>query len=202
MINKKQKIKQTNNILLESLFKSKNFYGESLNKVNKNNLPFIYGVRHNYSIINLKYVSFFLKRIFKLIQYTIKKNQNILIIGNSNDIDFLTDSNFTKHKQKKYNKKIIKNKNLIYFNKEWIHGLITNNKINSLLRKKNIKLILIIKSSVNDNYLNTELLSLKIPLISMINTDQKSNIINYPIITNSKNIKSLYILMYLIRKIF
>ena len=54
-----------NNILLNSLFKSKNFYGESFNKTNKDTLPFLYGIRHNYSIINLKYTSFFFKRIFK-----------------------------------------------------------------------------------------------------------------------------------------
>ena len=190
MINKNKKIKQTNNILLNSLFKSKNFYGESLNKINKNNLPFIYGMRHNYSIINLKYISLFLKRIFKLIQYTLQKNQNILIIGNSNDINFLTNINFTKQ-----------HKNIIYFNKEWVHGLITNKKINSLFIKKEIKLILIIKSSVNDNYLNTELSSLEVPIISVINTDQELENINYPIVTNSKNIKSLYMLMYLIRKV-
>ena len=62
-------------------------------------------------------------------------------------------------------------------------------------------MILIIKSSVDENYLNTELLSLQIPIISFINTNQNLKNINYPVITNSKNIKSLYMLMYLIRKI-
>lgn len=190
MINKNKKNKKNNNILLNSLFKSNNFYGESLNKTNKNNLPFIYGIRHNYSIINLKYVSFFLKRVFKLIQYTINKKKNILIISNSNDTAFLINDNFTK-----------KHKNIIFFNKEWIHGLITNNQVNTFFIKKEIKLVLIVKSTISDEYLNKELSSLKIPVISILNTNQELKNIDYPLLTNSKNIKSLYILMYLIRKL-
>lgn len=187
MINKK--LKKSNNILLNSLFKAKNFYGDSSKNLNPNIIPFIYGKRHQYSIINLKFVSYFLKRIFKLIQYR-KKKENILIIGNSDDIKFLTDISLTKNSS-----------NITFFNEEWIHGLITNKKFFSTFRRKKFKMILIIKSSINENYLNTELLSLQIPIISFINTDQNLRNINYPVITNSKNIKSLYMLIYLIRKI-
>jgi ribosomal protein S2 len=197
MINKKKN--NNNNILLNLLFKSKNIYGELLKDTNKEILPFIYGVRHNYTIINLKNISFFLKRIFKLIKFTINKNKKILIIGNSDDINFLINKKFIKN-----------NKNIIFFNNEWVNGLITNNitnnfvneKINNLLSKEKIKLILIIKSSINEKFLTKELSTLKIPTISFINTDQSLKNINYPIITNSKNIKSLYTLMYLLRKLF
>ena len=81
MIQKKKN--NNNNILLNLLFKSKNMYGESLTYTNKEVLPFIYGSRYDYTIINLKDVSFFLKRIFKLIKYIIQKNEKILIIGNA-----------------------------------------------------------------------------------------------------------------------
>ena len=198
MINKK-KNKENNNILLNLLFKSKNIYGESLKDTNKEILPFIYGIRHNYTIINLKNISFFLKRIFKLIKFTINKEEKILIIGNSDDIKFLINKKFIKN-----------NQNIIFFNKDWINGLVTNKitnspmneKINSLFNKEEIKLILIIKSSINEKFLNKELSTLKIPTISFINTSQNLKDINYPIITNSKNIKSLYTLMYLLRKLF
>lgn len=193
------KKKNNNNVLLNLLFKSKNIYGESLKDTNKDIIPFIYGVRHNYTIIDLKNVSFYLKRIFKLLEYILKKKQKILVIGNSDDIQFLI------------NKKFVKNKNnIIFFNEEWVNGLITNkiinndtNKnINHLINKNQIKLILIIKSSINENFLNKELSILNIPIISFINTSQSLKNINYPIISNSKNIKSLYSLMYLLRKIF
>ena len=198
MINKK-KNKENNNILLNLLFKSKNIYGESLKDTNKEILPFIYGIRHNYTIINLKNISFFLKRIFKLIKFTINKEEKILIIGNSDDIKFLINKKFIKN-----------NQNIIFFNKDWVNGLVTNKiinnsineKINSLLNKEEIKLVLIIKSSINEKFLNKELSTLKIPTISFINTNQSLKDINYPVITNSKNIKSLYTLMYLLRKLF
>ncbi len=198
MVNKEKK-KDNKNVLLNLLFKSKNIYGESLKNTNKNILPFIYGVRHNYTIINLKDVSFFLKRVFKLIQIILKKKEKILIIGNSNDISFLINKKYIK-----------KNKNILFFNQEWVNGLITNKiinndlnkKINILFKKEEIKLILIIKSSINDNFLNKELSILKIPTISIVNTNQDIKDINYPIISNTKNIKSLYTLMYLLRKLF
>ena len=193
MINK-NKIKKKNqqNLLLNSLFKSKNFYGEFLNKTNKNILPFLYGIRHQFSIINLKYTSIYLKRVFKLMQNTLKKNKKILIIGNSNDIKFLLNENFTKN-----------NKNIIFYNQEWINGLITNNdQINSFFKNNQINLILIIKTSIHEKYLNKELSTLNIPIVSFVNTNQNIENINYPIITNTKNIKSLYILMYLIRQLF
>ena len=198
MINKKiNKKKNTNNILLNTLFQSKNFYGESLNQLNKSMLPFIYGKRYNFSIINLKYTSTFLKRIFKLIQYTLKKKKKILIVANSDDIKFLINKNFTKN-----------NSNVILFNEEWVYGLITNNKINnknnisSFLKNNEIQLIFIIKSSINENYLNTELFSLKIPIISFLNTNQNLKNIHYPLLINTTNIKSLYSLMFLIRQLF
>ena len=191
MIEKKKNLK-INNSLLNILFKSKNFYGQSFNTINKNILPFIYGIRNNYVIINLKYTSIFLKRTFKLIQHIILNKKNkILIIGNSNDIKFLINKNFSKN-----------NKNIIFLNNEWINGLITNDKIKIFLNKRKIKLILIIKSSVNEVFLNKELSTLHIPIISFINTNQSINNIHYPILHNSENIQSLYSLIYLIRKIF
>nr|YP_010118088.1 ribosomal protein S2 [Phytophthora palmivora]QPN54138.1 ribosomal protein S2 [Phytophthora palmivora]WOX01721.1 ribosomal protein S2 [Phytophthora palmivora] len=197
MIQKKKN--NNNNILLNLLFKSKNMYGESLTYTNKELLPFIYGSRHDYTIINLKDVSFFLKRIFKLIKNMIQKNEKILIIGNADEIRFLLTTSFVK-----------KNSNIIFFNKEWINGLITNkimdtpfNKvINYLFKENEIKLILIIQSSIKDTFLNQELSILKVPTISLINTSQTIKNIDYPIVTNSRNIQSIYTLMYLLRKIF
>ena len=78
-------------------------------------MPFIYGIRHNYTIINLKNVSFYLKRIFKLLEYILIKKKKILLIGNSDNIQFLVNKKFIKN-----------NKNIIFFNEEWVNGLITN----------------------------------------------------------------------------
>jgi ribosomal protein S2 len=195
MLNNSIKKKQKNNILLNILFKAKNIYGERLNESNKDLLPFIFGVRYNYTIINLKNVSSFLKIIFKLIKYTLQKKKKILFIGNSIDINFLVNIKFIK-----------KNKNIFFLSeKNWINGSITNKidkELNSWLKENKINLIFILKSDVNENFLNQELMSLKIPVVSIINTNNIINNITYPIVTNSKNIQSLYIIMYLLRKIF
>nr|YP_010616478.1 ribosomal protein S2 [Peronosclerospora sorghi]WAU47946.1 ribosomal protein S2 [Peronosclerospora sorghi] len=195
----KKKNNNNTSILLNLLFKSRNMYGEFLISTNKEILPFIYGNRHDHSIINLKNVSFFLKRIFKLIKHIIQRNEKILIIGNSDEIKFLFTTTFKK-----------KHPNIIIFTNEWINGLITNKILNTtfnkiihfLIKKKKIKLILIIKSSTKDIFLNKEISTLKIPIISLINTNQIIKKIDYPIVTNTKNIKSIYIIMYLLRKIF
>ena len=122
-----------------------------------------------------------------------------MVIGNNPEIQFLVNTSFIK-----------KNINIIFFNKEWINGLITNKIMNStfnkiinyLIKEEELKLILIIKSSVKDTFLNQELSVIKIPIISLINTNQTLKNIDYPIVTNSKNIQSIYILMYLLRKMF
>ena len=197
MIHKKKIYK--NNTLLNLLFKSKIMYGESLIYINKDIFPFIYGSRHNRSIINLHRVSLFLKRSFKLIKSVLKKNEKILIIGNNPEVQFLFNASFRK-----------KNTNIIFFKTEWVNGLLTNKIMNStftkvihyLIKENEIKLILIIKSSVQDTFLNRELSVVKIPIISLINTSQTTKNIDYPIVTNSQNIQSIYTLMYLFRTMF
>lgn len=195
MFNYTIKKKQKNNILLNVLFKSKNIYGERINESNKDLLPFIFGIRHNYTIINLKNVSYFLKIIFKLVKYTLQQKKKILFIGNSIDINFLVNIKFIK-----------KNKNIFLLSeKRWINGSITNKidkELNDWLKKNKINLIFVLKSDINEAFLNQELMSLKIPIISIINTNNIINNITYPIVTNSKNIQSLYTIMYLLRKIF
>lgn len=198
-INRIKKVNRNNNVLLNSLFQSKNMYGDLLCSTHKDTLPFLLGSRQKFSIINLKEVSFFLKRVFKLMQSILKRRKKILIIGNHPEIKFLLNSSFVK-----------KNKNFIFFTDDWVNGFITNrikntnwNKVvHYLLKKREIQLILIIKNSIDGDFLNKELATLRIPIISLIGTDQSLKHVQYPILTNLKNIQSIYILMYFFRKLF
>lgn len=183
------KKKNFNNEVVNILFKSKSFYGGFVNKIDKDILPFIYGKRNDILIINLKYTNIFIKKIFNLIKFTFFKQKKVLIISNSNDTDFLLDDNYTKN-----------NKLIIYFNKKWINGNITNKSIDSLMKNNEINLIFIYK--ISNIYFNKELFSLKTPIISLIDPSQKLTNINYPLIVNLNNIKSLYSLLYIFRKIF
>ena len=179
--------------LFDLLLKSKNFYGESIKKTKKEISPFIYSNRHDFSIINLKYTSLFIKRIFKLINLILKKDKKILFIHNADDTQFLINENFTK-----------KNKNIIFFEKRWLNGLGTNKKIQQNINfdLNEIQLIFFLKTSTSIQDLSQEFYYRKIPIISLINTDQNIKKINYPIVTNLNHIQSIYILMYLIRKLF
>lgn len=190
MINQILKLKKTQKeFLLNSLFKSKNFYGESLNETNKQVLPFIYGIRHKYAIINLKHTISFLKRSLNLIQSCLKKNKNILIVGDALDINFLL------------NRKILKkNKNIILCKNEWVNGYLTNDFISTSFQKKKINLIIYLKSDIKENYILTEMSHLKAPVIGLVNTNTNIENINYPILSNTNNLKSLFFLIYLIRK--
>lgn len=191
MINKKIKIKKIQKeFLLNSLFKSKNFYGESIKKIKKKNFNFIYGIRHNFSIINLKLTIFYIQKSLFLIKYYLKKKKNILIIGNSFDIKFLLN-------KKQF---INNNPNILLYSKKWIDGLLTNKTISNFFKKKQIKLVIILKSHNKEHYLFTEFNHKKIPIITLINTNSNISNINYPIFSNNKNLKSLFFLIYLIKK--
>ena len=184
---KKQKT-QIFNKLLNILFKSKSFYGGTFKSINKNIYPYIYGIRNNQIIINLQYINIFIKRIFKLIKLNLKKKKKILIISNSTDSNFLI-------KPKNFNN----NSSIIFFNQKWTNGNITNKKINFFIKKHKINLIIIYKNSTT--FLNKELFSLKIPIISLININHNIDKINYPIVTNIKNIKSLYSFIYIFKNL-
>ncbi len=196
MINKKIKIKKIQKeYLLNSLFKSKNFYGESLKETKKKNLPFIYGFRHNYSIINLKSTIFFLQKAVFLIKNCLKKNKKILIIGDSFDIKFLLSEskkiNFLKN-----------NKNIFLKNDAWVNGLITNENVSNFIKLNKINLVILLKSKTKEDYLLKELNYKNIPVIALNNTSSNIDYINYPIFSNTKNLKSLFFLIYIIRKTF
>ncbi len=193
VIDKKKRVKEIDNItLLNSLFKAKNFYGAPIEFFNKELSHFLYGKRHDFFIINLKYTVFYLKRVFKLIQKTIKKRKKILIIANSEDMKFLAEG---KHP---YINQLYPH--FIFFNKEWVSGMFTNRLYPLGINKKQIQMVVIFKGSIEQKDLIRELSSFKVPIISFMNTDEKLKSIQYPILTNKENIKSLYFLIYLIKK--
>ena len=190
MINKIIKFKNIQKTkILNGLFKSKNFYGEFLTKTKKKNFYFIYGYRYNFSIINLVQTNILIQKSLFLINFFLKKKKNILIIGDHFEIQFLLERD-----------EIKKNKNIILYDNFWINGLLTNKTISNYLKRNNIKLIILLKSETNENELLTEFHNVNIPVITLNNTNIDLNYINYPIFCNTKNLKSLFFLIYLIKK--
>ena len=96
--------------------------------------------------------------------------------------------------------KLKKKKNIILYEYSWINGLLTNKTISNYLNKNHIKLIILLKSETQENFLLTEFHNIKVPVITLNNTNINLNYTNYPIFCNTKNLKSLFFLIYLIRK--
>jgi ribosomal protein S2 len=181
----------TNNKLLNLLFKSKNIIGSLSKKTKYDIKTFIYGNRFQHNIIDIYLVSLYIKRTLKLVNCYIKNREKILILANSEDIQFLINENFIK-----------KNENIFLCKKEWFHGLLTNRQsIFKNILYKDVKLIFLIKNSIKDSFLEKEVSSLQIPIISLLNTDQKKGLISYPLLCNTQHIISLYVMLSIFRKL-
>lgn len=198
---KKDRLPKTR--LFNMLLKSKMIFGETIKKTKPETLPFIYGTRHNYTIININYLIPIIVRIFKFFIEFNKKNKKldkkILIIGNSIDMKFMINKHFIKNKS-----------SIIFLNKSWKHGLITNYSVKNKhrnkeleqnLKDKKIQLIIVLKSALYEPVLLNELKDIKVPIVAITTTNSKLKNIQYPIISSSNNIKALYTLLYAVRKL-
>ncbi len=167
--------------LLKILFKSKNFNGVLIQELNFENKPYIYGTRFKSSIINLEYTINSLKRTFKLIRHLLQNDKKILIIGNNHKLDF-----FKKYFQF--------SNNIFFYEKKWKTNLMSNN-----FFKNNFDLVIFFSNKKNDILLKEIVIS-NIPTISILDTEETKKNILYPIFSNNKNIKSLFVLLYFFRK--
>lgn len=182
---KEKKIK--NNQFFKNLLKSKAYYGLSIKKSHQKSFPFAYGIRSNQLIIDLGYTIQSIKRSFALIHKILTtKKSKILIVANDIKTQTLITNSFSLNQNKK--------NRIIITNKKRLSDSITNLDI-----RKDIGVIL----SFSDTYVYSlikESKSLKIPLICPINTKVNPELIEYPIVINTNNIKSTFFLIFLFSK--
>lgn len=187
--------------LFNMLMKSKMIYGEMIKKTKSETFPYLYGIRHNYAIININYTVSLIVRLFKFLREVKKFNKKILIIGNSIDIKFMVKNDFLRDK---------KNKSILFLTESWKHGLITNlsvknkhrnKKVYKSLKNNNINLIIILKSALYEPILVNELKNVKVPIVAITTTNSQLKNIQFPLLASSNNIKALYTLLYVIRNL-
>lgn len=183
--------------LLVNLFKSFNHLGCDKNKTNQMSYPYIYGVRSKQCIINLTITAQMLLRTLKFIQLAYQYKT-------------IKTSNLPKRK-KKQQRKIGIICNTIYLRalstylidtrlmnkfdiitQKWVTGVLTTNKIN-------YDFIIVFDVPMNSIVIN-EAAKKKIPVIALIDTDQNPHHFTYPIVTNTKNIKSIFYLIQIFDK--
>jgi len=70
-------------VVLNQLFKIGTHLGHKTSRWNSKMAPYLFGRRNDIHIINLEKTIYLLRRVIKIVSYTLKNNGNILIIGNS-----------------------------------------------------------------------------------------------------------------------
>lgn len=195
---KKKKIPNSNNIL-KLLYQGKCHYGQSLQKTNPLNYSCLHSVRNNQSILDLGLTTQNILRTFFFIRKIIEKNSYYINKGHSKII-FVSNSKNVKHLN------IFKDNKefggfLHVINSSWVSQYFTN-VFRLKKKKKKIKILAIILLST-DNFedITKEAKKYNLPIISLIDSDQNSSKIEYPIMSNTENLSSLYTIMTLFKKL-
>lgn len=175
--------------LLKNLIQTNIHLGKDIKVTHPNNIKYLFGIRSDQTILNLQYTIHSIKRALLVIKKTLKlretptKKHKILIICND------LQTKIFSHEFKKLSSKIV------ILNSNWVGGLFTNEKI--LRSQYNDVRLIVAFNPIRDNLLIKAVKIAQIPLISVINTDTDSSLINYPILINTTNIKAIVFLINL-----
>ena len=184
----KNKYLSNNNKLFKNLLNSNSHFGNNIKDSNSKSFNYVYGKRNNQLILDLDFTAHSLKRSFLMISKLLKRKKKILIVCNDLKTQFL--------KKELINSSI--EKQVEFITQRWSGGFITN----PLLlgnRLKNISLVISFNDTEDDLVIK-EATKKKIPLISVSNVNIDPNLINYPILMNHNNIKSIFFLIFLFKK--
>ena len=187
-------------LTISQLMLSNIYLGDNFAFVNIKIKPFLLGYKNGYHLINLSFTQIQFKIVLKVIINLIINRQKILIVKNN---DFYNLNYY------------FNNKNVFFYIKKWIGGLLTNfrlvrkNKIfasKELLAVNNINflrympsLIFIFDTKISKWPL-FEAYNLEIPTSSIINSSSLYiDFINYPVIGNNKSFEAIYLYVNFIR---
>lgn len=186
----------------KQLILSNIYLGDNIKFFNVKIKPYLLGKRANSHIINIYYTKIQFKVIINLILNLVYRRQNILIVKELDFFNITTALNF---------------KNLFYYDKKWIGGVLTNfsiinqskkfletnNKLNSLGVMGYLPaLIFIFNLNISKNAL-FEAFNLEIPTSAIINTSsQNFELINYPVLGNNTTFESLYYYALILKNSF
>lgn len=174
--------------------------GHTRKFLNINIKPYLLGRRSNIYILNVAYTVHQLKIIFLFIINLISIRQNLLLVKDRDVFNF---------------KKNIKLKNVFFFDKKWIGGILTNYRkvrqsikfkkenttYNSLLVMRYLPSLIFFFDPDLSHWALKEASNLNIPISAVIDTNILFlKLINYPIVGNNKSFESLHLYLNLIRQ--
>ena len=195
---KKKTLIPNSNKILNFLFQGKCHYGQSLQQTNPINYNNIHSIRTNQSILNLSITTQNIFRAFSFLRNIIQKNlfsisrgsSKIVIICNSNQIKHLNF--FNKHKEFGTYIHLI--------NSAWESQYFTN--VFNLKKKNKTKILAVVLLSTNNfNDIIKETKKHNLPTISLIDTDQNPYVTQYPIMSNTVSLTSIYTVIMLFKKL-
>lgn len=150
------------NLLNKHLIYYKTYFGLNKLYVFYLNMPYIKGFKNFFSILELNFLTLLLKKTIKILFFFIKKNKKILFIG--------------------FNKPKVYNKNFIF--------MTSLKKEKKTIFKKKIPDLIVFKTNNFYKFLTLEkVLNFKVPIITFLNTNNKSNYYIYKIFIQNFNNK-------------
>ena len=186
----------------EQLILSNVYLGDNLAFVNVKLKPYLYGFKNGFHILNI---------VFTKIQFNILINNIINLVALRQKILIVKDLDY-------YNLTLsLNSKNVFYYNKKWIGGVLTNFRVVRKCEKffdnnkysNNLSLMRYMPSMVFLFNVNIskwalfEAYNLEIPLSAIINSNsQFFEFVNYPVIGNNQTFESIYLYVNVLKNAF
>ena len=181
-------------LTLNQLLLSNVYLGTKSNFFTVRVKPFLLGSRTGSYVINLSFTYLQFKILINLIVNIVSHRQKILIVK---DLDF-------------YNlAPSLLLKNIFYYDKKWIGGILTNYrtvrksikfKENNLLLLRYMPSLLFLFNTNISKWALFEAFNLEIPVSSIVDTNSPYfEYINYPIIGNNQSFESIYLYVNILR---
>jgi small subunit ribosomal protein S2 len=179
-------------VVLNQLFKIGTHLGHKTSRWNSKMAPYLFGRRNDIHIINLEKTIYLLRRVIKIVSYTLKNNGNILIIGNSEN-------------NRKFVQFLGERFKVPYVCDKWVGGILGNwesfsKKMQSIKIKRRVvsftkglrfmnkkpDIIIILNINENQDAIN-EIRKLNIPIIGIVDTNSNLTSITYPVPGNDNS---------------
>jgi len=160
--------------------------------------PYLLGVRNNVYILNIIHTGFQFKTVINMIINLISIRQKLLIVKDRDIFNF---------------RQLLNLNHVFFYDKKWIGGSLTNfrkvrqsskfqednNFYNSLGSMRYMPSLVFFFDSDLSKWATIEASNLEIPIISIIDSNTTlSNLVNYPIVGNSKSFESVFLYLNLL----
>lgn len=186
-------------ITISQLLLSNVYMGNSKNLINTKIKSYLLGYKNGFHVINFAYTHLQLKLLINILINIISLRQKILIVKNLDSFNLITFFNY---------------KNVFFYDKKWIGGLLTNHRIvrkSSKFKKENYytnslgtlrympSLLFLFNNNIS-KWALLEAVNLEIPVSAIINSNSiHVDLINYPIVGNNESFNSIFLYVNVIK---